>query len=241
MNDGTLSMCGGTTLKKDTQLILALDVVEHDRAVEIVKDVVGSVDGVKVGYPLVLSCGLRVVNELSRFSPVIADFKVADIPSVNQLICDQVFGAGAEAVIAHGFAGEDSLGACVGVAETYGGGVFVVAEMSHPGGLRFYRSSAEEIARIARESGACGIVAPATRPERIRELKAASGGLTVISPGVGVQGGNPAKAIRAGADYIIVGRSIYQSKTPGTTAMKIVDEIKYICANDEKRFSEDCE
>ncbi len=222
-------------MKKDTQLILALDLTEHDRAVEIAKDVVEFVDAIKVGYPLVLASGLRVVRELSRFSPVIADFKVADIPSVNEMICEEAFKAGAEAIIVHGFTGEDSITACVRVAKTHDCGVFVVAEMSHPGGLRFYRSRAEEIARLARESGACGIVAPATHPKRIQELKAASGGLTVISPGIGAQGGKPSQAIRAGADYIIVGRSIYESKTPRTTAMNIRDEIKHCSASMMKK------
>lgn len=81
-------------MKKDTRLILALDLTEHDRAVEIAKDVVEFVDAIKVGYPLVLASGLRVVSELSRFSPVIADFKVADIPSVNEVICEEALKPG---------------------------------------------------------------------------------------------------------------------------------------------------
>jgi orotidine-5'-phosphate decarboxylase len=52
------------------------------------------------------------------------------------------------------------------------------------------------------------------------------GNLAIISPGVGAQGGSAADAIRAGADHIIVGRSIYQSKTPGIEAEKIVKEIE---------------
>ncbi|MCL4341604.1 MAG: orotidine 5'-phosphate decarboxylase, partial [Candidatus Thermoplasmatota archaeon] len=38
--------------------------------------------------------------------------------------------------------------------------------------------------------------------------------LMIVSPGIGAQGGNPADAIRNGSDYIIAGRSIYNSEDP---------------------------
>ena len=41
--------------------------------------------------------------------------------------------------------------------------------------------------------------------------------LTIIPPGVGAQGGSAGDAIRAGADYVIAGRSIYQSDDPPDT------------------------
>ena len=53
-----------------------------------------------------------------------------------------------------------------------GGSCFVVAEMSHPGATEFfYRGTAEKIARLAIECGADGIIAPATRPERVKVLR----------------------------------------------------------------------
>ena len=49
--------------------------------------------------------------------------------------------------------------------------------------------------------------------------------LTIISPGVGTQGGSAGDTIRAGADYVIVARSIYQSDDPAAGAKQIADEI----------------
>jgi len=69
-------------------------------------------------------------------------------------------------------------------------------------------------------------VAPATRPERIKQILAMVSGLSIISPGVGAQGGSAADAIRAGADYVIAGRTIYNSKNPGIDAEKIAKEIE---------------
>jgi orotidine-5'-phosphate decarboxylase len=209
-----------------TGLIIALDVTDGNEAISISKAVAEHVDAIKIGYPLVLGAGLGIITRISEFAPVIADFKVADIPNTDKLICEQTFKAGAEAVIVHGFTGKDSLAECVNTGKEYGKDIFVVTEMSHPGALDFMQTVAEALAMMAVESGASGVVAPATRPGRLREIRNVVGDLTIISPGVGAQGGSASDAIRAGADYVIVGRSIYGSRNPGLEAGKIADEIK---------------
>lgn len=208
-------------------MILALDVTEREEALKIAENVREFVDAIKVGYPLILATGLDIIRELARFAPVIADFKVADIPNTNRLICEQVFKAGADAVIVQGFTGRDSLDACIEVASKYGKDVFVVSEMSHPGGAEFLQSAAEAIAKMAVEAGAFGLVAPATRPERVKEIRKIIGDrLTIISPGVGAQGGKASDVISAGADWVIVGRSIYKAESPKEAACEIAEEIQ---------------
>ncbi|MCX9013955.1 MAG: orotidine-5'-phosphate decarboxylase [Candidatus Methanoperedens sp.] len=213
-------------MNNKTGLIIALDVTDGNEAISISKAVAEHVDAIKIGYPLVLGAGLGIITRISEFAPVIADFKVADIPNTDKLICEQTFKAGAEAVIVHGFTGKDSLAECVNTGKEYGKDIFVVTEMSHPGALDFMQTVAEALAMMAVESGASGVVAPATRPGRLREIRNVVGDLTIISPGVGAQGGSASDAIRAGADYVIVGRSIYGSRNPGLEAGKIADEIK---------------
>lgn len=208
-------------------MILALDVTDRDEALKIAEDVREFVDAIKVGYPLILATGLGIIRELAKLAPIIADFKIADIPNTNRLICEQVFKAGASAVIAQGFTGRDSLDACIEAASEYGKDVFVVSEMSHPGGTEFMQPVAEEIARMAAEAGAFGLVAPATRPERVKEIRKIIGdNLTIISPGVGAQGGKASDVISAGADWVIVGRSIYKAESPKEVARQITEEIK---------------
>lgn len=208
-------------------MILALDVTDRENALKIADAVRECVDAIKVGYPLVLATGLGIIKELAEFAPVIADFKVADIPNTNRLICEQVFKAGADAIIVQGFTGRDSLDACIEVASGYGKDVFVVSEMSHPGGTEFLQSAAEAIAKMALEAGAFGLVAPATRPERVKEIRKIIGDkLTIISPGVGAQGGKASDVITAGADWVIVGRSIYKADSPEEAAREIAEEIQ---------------
>lgn len=210
-------------MQKKNRIILALDVTSRADAMRVVEAVKGYVDAIKINWPLILATDPYIIREMSRVKDVICDFKIADIPNTNKLIVEQAMSRGASAVICHGFTGDDSVKACVDAAK---GQVFVVTEMSHPGGKQFTAPVADKLATLAKSAGARGIVAPATRPERIAALRKIIGGLEIISPGVGAQGGKASDAIRAGADYIIVGRAIYDAPDPGGAAKALADEVK---------------
>jgi orotidine-5'-phosphate decarboxylase len=201
------------------ELILALDVTEKKQALKIAHICAPDIDAIKIGYPLILSCGLAFAGELETLDlPLIADFKIADIPNTNRLIAEQVFDAGFSSIICHGFTGKDAVQACVDIAADYGGACFVVAEMSHPGATAFFHGgAAEKIAGIAMECGADGIIAPATRPERVKVLRRIIGNRKILSPGVGAQGGDAA-AVAKIVDGIIVGRAIYEAEDPAAAA-----------------------
>jgi orotidine-5'-phosphate decarboxylase len=211
-------------MKQNTRIILALDLADRSRAMAVVEQVRDHVDAVKVNYPFVLGCGMGAVKELASKVDVICDFKVADIPNTNRLIVEQAKKSGARGIICHAFPGKDSLEACIKAAGDME--VFVVTEMSHPGAEMFMIPVAEKMARLAVEVGAAGIIAPATRPEKVKALRKIVGGLKILSPGVGAQGGSAAETIRAGADYVIVGRAIYEAVDPNEAVRKIVKELQ---------------
>ncbi len=205
-------------LKKDKGIILALDVESRVEAVRVMEEVEDYIDAIKVGYPLILNTGLGFIKELGRFKkPIIADFKVADIPEISRIICELAVENGADYVIVHGFVGEDVVRECSRVAK-----IFVVAEMSHAGAETFMKENAEEITGLAARY-ACGIVAPATRPQSIAKLKKIAGDLVIISPGVRTQGGVPGSAIKAGADFEIIGRGIYLADDPREAAREFAE------------------
>ena len=87
---------------------------------------------------------------------------------------------------------------------------------------------AEEMARLGVECGVSGFIAPATRPERIAAVRQVIGDLKILSPGVGAQGGKASDAIRAGADYAIVGRAIYGSEDPKGAAESFAEDIRTV-------------
>lgn len=213
-------------MKMDSRLVLALDETDGAKALKVAESVADVVDAIKINWPLVLSEGPQMITRLSEYADVICDFKVADIPNTVRLIVENAVSRGASAVIVHAFTGDDSLRAAVeaaGDAEIY-----AVTEMSHPGARMFTALHAEEMARLGVECGAAGFIAPATRPERIAAIRSVVGDRKILSPGVGAQGGKASDAIRAGADYAIVGRAIYGSDDPRSSAESFVEDIRTV-------------
>lgn len=211
-------------MRMDTRVILALDETDEEKAMRVAREVGDLVDAIKINWPLVLSTSPQMITRLAEKSDVICDFKVADIPNTNRLIVEQAIRLGAAGVIVQGFTGTDSVKAAVEAAN--GKDIYVVTEMSHPGGMEFTQPNAERLAQVAVQAGATGVIAPATRPERIRRIREIIGTMRILSPGVGAQGGRASDAIASGADYVIVGRSIYSSAQPRAEAEKVVEEIR---------------
>ena len=207
-------------------LVLALDLLDEKRALEIAEVTSKYIDMIKVNYPLVLSAGIEIISELSEIKPVIADFKIADIPYISSLVADIAFKKGAKAVIVHGFTGKNTVKSVLDVAKRYEGEVYLVAELTSESLILEVQSN--EIIKMALKLGCHGIIAPATKPERIRKAREIAGNIKILSPGIGVQGGEIERVLNAGADGIIVGRSIYNSKNPERIAREFKDRIKGI-------------
>jgi orotidine-5'-phosphate decarboxylase len=209
-------------------IILALDVLNMEEALEIVENVSDYLNTIKIGYPLVLSEGLKSISKLEEnFNcKIIADFKVADIPETNEKIANLSFEAGADALIVHGFVGEDSVKACMNSAKDYNREIFLLTEMSHPGASMFLQKDAEDIAEMGIKIGITNYVGPSTKLDRLRKIREIVGDESfIISPGVGTQGGDPKETLRF-ADALIVGRSIYLSKDPEKAVKDIIKSIE---------------
>ncbi len=209
-------------------LILALDVGSESEAIEICNSIEEYIDTIKIGYPLALAEGLEIINKLKdKFGfKVICDFKVADIDATNSKICNETFKAGADAIICHGFVGSDSVQACLDMANKYGKELFLLTEMSHPGAKMFLQKNADAIAQMGVDMGITNYVAPATRLDRLSDIREIVGkDAYIISPGVGKQGGDGKKTLEY-SNAIIVGRSIYESDNPKESCEKLIKSLE---------------
>ncbi|WP_461863831.1 orotidine-5'-phosphate decarboxylase [Thermococcus sp.] len=205
-----------------SRLILALDVYERSRALKIARDTRDFLWGIKINWPLILGSGIGIIRELKEKTglPIIADLKLADIPNTHRLIAKKVFEEGANYIITHGFVGRDSVKAVMELGET-----ILVVEMSHPGAEEFIQPAADRLIDLANDLMPFGVIAPATRPERVRYIREKlSREIRILTPGVGAQGGRAKEALKAGADYIIVGRSIYSAENPREAARNLWGE-----------------
>lgn len=209
-------------------LILALDVMNENEAIEICDSVKEYIDTIKIGYPLTLAEGLEIINKLKeKFGfKIICDFKVADIDATNSKICEETFKAGADAIICHGFVGHDSVQACLDMANKHKKELFLLTEMSHPGAKMFLQKNADAIAEMGVDMGITNYVAPATRLDRLSDIRNIVGkDAYIISPGVGKQGGDGKKTLQY-SNAIIVGRSIYESENPKESCEKLIKSLK---------------
>jgi len=115
-------------------------------------------------------------------------------------------------------------------------GVILLVYMSHKGAEEGYGQTIRDpktgrlvpqylvFAQKALAWKADGAIVGATYPEKIREVHAIlEGRVPIYSPGVGVQGGDIESAIRAGAHYLIVGRTITLAENPAEAAKTIRD------------------
>ena len=67
-----------------------------------------------------------------------------------------------------------------------------------------------------------GIIVGATYPNIIKNCKKKiKNSLDIYSPGVGTQGGNTREVINSGSDFLIIGRTILNSKNPLDAVKKI--------------------
>ena len=214
-------------MKIKNNLILALDVMSESEAIEICESIKDNIDTIKIGYPLALAEGLEIISKLKdKFGfKVICDFKVADIDATNEKICDETFKAGADAIICHGFVGQDSVQACLDMANKHGKELFLLTEMSHPGAKMFLQKNADAIAEMGVEMGIKNYVAPATRLDRLQDIRNIVGENTyIISPGVGKQGGDGKKTLEI-SNAIIVGRSIYEAENPKLACENLIKSL----------------
>ncbi|MEX2720067.1 MAG: orotidine 5'-phosphate decarboxylase / HUMPS family protein [Candidatus Wukongarchaeota archaeon] len=211
------------------------------KLIELLSDLIA---GVKINRQLVLPLGLYdYVFEIVDFAhgyglPCIADCKVGDVGHTNRWIATHYFNAGFDAIIANPFVGwRGGLDSVFDEARKREKGVILLVYMSHAGALEGFEKVVldEEgsgqpfylvFARKAVEWKASGIVVGATFPGKIIEVKeiVKEESIPIFSPGVGAQGGSAREAVEAGADYLIVGRTIISSSDPRETVKKLLKD-----------------
>jgi orotidine-5'-phosphate decarboxylase len=179
---------------------------------------------------------LAKINQVAhdRGLQTIADIKLNDIGSTNKIAIQRLWQADFDAVIVNPIMGLENLKELVRSAHSDGHGIVALVHMSHPGaklgyGLGVRNPNTGKMQKLhelflkwSNSSNVDGIVVGATVPEIISySKKMIKGRCEIYSPGVGIQGGDATKVLQAGADYLIVGRTILNSKDPISEAKKL--------------------
>ena len=233
-------------LKSSTQsrIILANDYDLRDtnlvpHTVQNIKTLHKYLCAIKLNFHLLLPLGKKEIVRINKTAhqhglQTIADIKLNDIGNTNEITTKTLWNFGFDAVIVNPIMGPKSLKKIVTQAHRQDKGVIVLCHMSAPEAKLSYdidvkltkKSKAIPLYQLflkwAISNKADGIIAGATYPKIINYCKKISGKkLDIYSPGIGTQGGSAKKAITSGSDFLIVGRTILNSKNPAIAAKQL--------------------
>ncbi len=237
-------------LSAKDRIVLALDtdsLEEVERLVTLLKDYVGCF---KVGPQLFTSCGYEAIDLIKRHNaPIYFDGKFHDIPSTVAKAGSNLVKRGVTSFSAHLAGGSKMLTNTVKVARETAKkfdmptptilGVTLLSSFGQ-------RTLTEELnvrmnideyvshlTSLAKESKIDGVIASASEARKIR--KEFSDEFIILCPAIRptwsvvndqIRVVTPADAIRAGVDYMVVGRPITSADDPITAANLIIDEIE---------------
>jgi len=164
---------------------------------------------------------IAYLREVAPERIVILDAKRGDIGSTAEKYAVEAFGVyGADAVTVNPYLGGDSLRPFLGDPAR---GVFLLCKTSNPGSadLQDLRVTGDhplylEVARRAsgewNANGNLGLVAGATWPEQLGQIRGAAPTLPLLVPGIGAQGGDLSATLAAGLDADARGLLINSSR-----------------------------
>ncbi|MEB3806671.1 MAG: orotidine-5'-phosphate decarboxylase [Desulfurococcales archaeon] len=210
-------------------VIIGLDTYlgDTEKAARLAEETCSLVRGFKIGLPNLLANPNDWKRPRKACEPalLVADLKLADIGYTMKLVSSHVV-EWADAVIAHAFPGvKGALDELKEYLDGLGKKLVLVVAMSNPGAQETMDPMLDKLVEIASRIGAWGIVAPATRPHLITRARQLYHGV-VLAPGIGAQGAKPGTAIKAGADYEIIGRTITSSHNPLETLTRLATHYK---------------
>jgi orotidine-5'-phosphate decarboxylase len=229
------------------RIIVALDVDTREEALDLVQKLRGKVGLFKVGSQLFTSEGPALVREiLDSGENVFLDLKFHDIPNtvakaalsaVRLGVSMMTLHAGGgrrmmtsvrEALMKAALPGPRPLTLAVTVLTSMGD-----QDLKETGCPSHSLEQVVRLARLAHQSGMDGIVAsPVELPVLRQEFGKA---MILVTPGIRPAGSDlndqiriatPSVAIQAGADYLVVGRSITASADPVRSLESILEELK---------------
>lgn len=225
------------------RLMLPVDVPTLAEAETLVKQTEGKVGVYKIGMELQFAGGLEFARDLAADGKkIFLDVKLHDIDNTIEKAVQNVARMGMTFMTLHAYP-KTMRAAVKGLTEAGNPnlcllGVTVLTSMDEDDLVAAgYRGPIADVvearARDARAAGMGGIVCAATEAEKLRGILGDE--LVIVTPGIRPSGSDagdqrrvmtPADAIRAGSDYLVVGRPISKAPDPGAAADAVVAEIE---------------
>lgn len=231
------------------RLIVALDVADLAQAERLLDQLQGLVTTYKVGSQLFTAAGPAAVECVrKRGGRVFLDLKFHDIPTTVAGAVREAVGLGCVMVNVHASGGSVMMRAAAEAAAEAARilsvppplllAVTVLTSLDRAAlqrELNVPLSVEGEVLHLASLAQAAGLNGCVASPHEARLLRRALGsGWVIVTPGIRPAGSSwddqarsltPGEAIRAGADYLVVGRPITQPPDPAVAARAILEEL----------------
>jgi orotidine-5'-phosphate decarboxylase len=224
-------------------LIVALDLPSASEALALVDELGEPATWFKVGAQLFTSAGPQLIAELKdREKQVFLDLKYHDIPNTVARAVEAAATLDVDMVTLHASGGSAMLAAARDAVGEDGPALigvtlltsFTAADVEEVWDkeLRSIRDEVVRLSGLAASAGLDGVVASALEVEGLKRKHGPS--FLVVTPGIRPQGeiasdqvrtATPAEAARAGADYLVVGRPVYQAPDPGEAFQQLLAEV----------------
>jgi orotidine-5'-phosphate decarboxylase len=244
-----LSLLGAPPGQMRARLIFALDVASVQEALELVDLLRDEVGMFKVGKQLFLHAGPEIIRQIkARGAEVFLDLKFHDIPrTVAKASAEatrlgvrllDLHASGSVAMMKQTIAEVNKVSRTEHLVRPKLLAVTVLTslnqdDMKHIGVRSGVESQVVRLARLAREAGMDGVVASPHEVARIR--RECGRRFLIVTPGIRPPKGplddqkrvmTPEAAIRAGANYLVVGSPIRDAADPAAAARAIVEAME---------------
>jgi orotidine-5'-phosphate decarboxylase len=221
------------------RLIVALDLPGVEPAEAMIERLGDSVTFYKIGYQLSYAGGLPLVQKLTAAGKkVFIDLKLHDIGNTVARGVESLSSLGATFLTVHAY--PQTMQAAVEARGNSGPKILAVTVLTsyneadvEEAGYRL--TIADLVATRARQAKALGVDGIVCSPEEVAALRAIVGeAMSLVTPGIRPAGSasgdqkrimTPARAIAAGADYLVVGRPVVEAADPKAAADSIQAEI----------------
>lgn len=228
------------------RLIVALDVKSSAAAARLVAQLGAAVSFYKIGSELFTLAGPDIVKQLkAEGKRVFLDLKFHDIPNTVARAVEAAIALDVDLLTLHASGGGNMIRAAreaVGEAHTRLLAVTLLTSMGvdeaeHAWGkqINSLREEVGRLAQLAADAGAHGVVASALEAEMLKRRHGTD--FLVVTPGIRPAGddradqvrtASPAEAVRAGADYLVIGRPIIMAADPCAAVAQLQEELTQV-------------
>lgn len=222
------------------RLIVALDFPSQAKALALVSVLSGSVSTYKIGLQLYTAAGPAIVQAVAATgAKIFLDLKLHDIPNT---VAKSVMAAGelgVQMLTVHLSGGSAMLKAAAEAKPPHlsllGVTVLTSATQETLGEIGIDLQLPDQVIRLAELGKNCGIDGLITSPHEVAVLRERLGAeITLVTPGVRPAWAAaddqkrftaPSEAIKAGADYLVIGRPITAAPDPRAAVERVVEEM----------------